>query len=485
MKKALLFILLLLVVLVAVLFINTSRYTTRQIVKPDGQRRTFAVDDTAVQHLSQAVQINTVSYDDTTVVNQAGYDSFFTFLKTTYAPVFATVDDTIINNRSLLLKWPGKNTTAKPVILYAHLDVVPIEETTRSKWTHQPFSGEVSGGFIWGRGTLDDKGAVIGIFEALKKLQATGFVPERTVYFAFGSDEEIGGNKGAAAIAAHLKAQGVHFEFYMDEGGMVSEGMVPNIKRPVALIGTAEKGYITLELTANVKGGHSSHPPKESAIDVITAAVKKLHDNPEDARTVETVDEFLNFVGPEMPSPLKIVFANRWLFNPLILKEYEKSDEGRALLRTTQVTTVMNAGLKENVIPSLVTAKVNYRVLNDETVEQVIDRARKIINDTAVHITPGEVYQPSKNSSSATYGFKLIQQTSADVFPDAIVSPFLMLGSTDSKHFQDITDNTYRFLPVRMNSEILGGIHGIDERVGVKEYMESIAFYETLLRNLK
>lgn len=485
MKKALLILLVLVVALVAVLFINTTRFKSLQIVKPDGQRRTYSIDDSAVQHLSRAIQINTVSYDDTTIVNQAGFDSFFTFLKTTYAPVFAMVNDTIINSRSLLLTWPGKNTTAKPVILYAHLDVVPIEENTRSKWTHNPFGGEVIDGSIWGRGALDDKGSVISIFEALKKLQANGFVPERTVYFAFGSDEEVGGTKGAAAIAAHLQAQGIHFEFYMDEGGMVSEGMVPNIKRPVALIGTAEKGYVTLELTANVKGGHSSHPPKQSAIDVVTAAVKKLHDNPEDARTVETVDEFLNFVGPEMPSPLNLVFANRWLFKPLILKEYEKSDEGRALLRTTQVTTVMNAGLKENVIPSLVSAKVNYRVLNDETVEQVIERARKIIDDTAVHITPGETYQPSKNSSSATYGFKLLQQTSATVFPDAIVSPFLMLGSTDSKHFQQITDNTYRFLPVRMTGEILGTIHGIDERVGVKDYMESIAFYETLLRNLK
>ncbi|HLP19311.1 MAG TPA: peptidase dimerization domain-containing protein, partial [Chitinophagales bacterium] len=203
------------------------------------------------------------------------------------------------------------------------------------------------------------------------------------------------------------------------------------------------------------------------------------------ARTVETVDEFLSFIGPEMPSPLKTVFANRWLFNPLILKEYEKSDEGRALLRTTQVTTVMNAGQKENVIPSLVSAKVNYRILNDETAAQVLERARTIINDTLVKIVPGEVYEPSRNSSSATYGFKLIQQTSAQVFPDAIVAPFLMLGSTDSKHFQQITDNTYRFLPVRMNGDLLGTIHGINERVGVKDYMESIAFYETLLLNLK
>jgi carboxypeptidase PM20D1 len=485
MKKIFLALLLGVIVLVAVLLVKTQAYKSKQLVAANGQRKELAIDDSAVQHLSRAIQINTTSNDDTAVVNQAAFDSFFVFLKSTYAPVFAALEDTIINERSLLLKWQGKNESAKPVILYAHLDVVPIEESTKEKWTHAPFSGQVADGFIWGRGALDDKGSLVSVFEALKKLQARGFVPERTVYFAFGSDEEIGGAKGAAAIAAYLRAQNVSFEFYMDEGGMVSEGIVPNLKRPVALIGTAEKGYVTLELTANVKGGHSSHPPKQSALDVVTTAIKTLHDNQEERRSTETVSEFLSFIGPEMPMPLKAVFANQWLFAPLILNEYEKSDEGRALLRTTEVATIINAGNKENVIPSLVNAKVNYRILNDETSTQVIERAKKLINDTLVKITAGELYEPSRNSSSATYGFKLLQQTSAQVFPDAIVTPFLMLGSTDSKHFQDITENTYRFFPVRMNSDLLGTIHGINERIGAKDYMETISFYETLLTNLK
>ncbi|MBP6730672.1 MAG: M20/M25/M40 family metallo-hydrolase [Chitinophagales bacterium] len=485
MKKILLVLLVALIALVAVLLVKTSAYKSRQIVAADGKRKDLPIDESAVKHLSDAIKIVTISNDDTAVVNQAAFDSFFVFLKTEYAPVFEALEDTVINQRSLLLKWKGKNESVKPVILYAHLDVVPIEESTKDKWTHQPFSGEVVDGIIWGRGALDDKGSLISVFEALKKLQAKGFVPERTVYFAFGSDEEIGGNQGAAVIAAHLKAQNVNFEFYIDEGGMVSEGIVPNLKRPVALIGTAEKGYVTLELSVNVKGGHSSQPPKESAIDILTTAIKNLHDNQEGRRTTETVNEFLAYLGPEMSSPLNIVFANQWLFGPVILNEYEKTASGRALLRTTEVATVINAGNKENVIPNLATAKINYRVLNDETTAQVIERAKKLINDTIVKITPGELTEPSRNSSSATYGFKLLQQTSAQVFPDALVTPFLMLGSTDSKHFQDITENTYRFFPTRMNSDLLGTIHGINERIGVKEYMETISFYETLLTNLK
>ena len=485
MKKILRALLLLVATLFVVIIFKTAGYKSKQIVSVDGKRKNFSIDETAVKHLSDATKINTVSFDDTTVVNQAAFDSFFTFLKTEYAGVFENMEDTIINQRSLLLQWKGKNETEKPIILYAHLDVVPIEETSKDKWTHQPFAGEIADGFIWGRGTLDDKGSLISVFEALKKLQDTGFTPARTIYFAFGSDEEIGGNKGAASIAQFLRAQKIQFEFYMDEGGMVSTDMVPNIKRPVALIGTAEKGYVTLDLSVNLKGGHSSHPAKETALDVLNSAVKKIHDNPEKRRMVETVNEFMDFVGPEMPQPLKIVFANRWLFHPFILNEYEKSAEGSALLRTTSVTTIMNAGIKENVIPSLVSAKINFRILTDETAAKVVERVTRIVDDERVKIKTEEVYEPSRNSSSSTNGFQLLQKTVAQIFPDAVTTPFLMLGSTDSKHFQDLTENTYRFFPVRMSADQVGTIHGIDERIGVKDYMETIAFYELLIQDLK
>ncbi len=485
MKKALLLLLFAMSVLAGILTYKTIKFESRQLVSFNGLRRDYQIDNESVKNLSEAIKINTESHDDTAIINQAAFDSFFVFLKSTYPTVFENLEDTIINQRSLLLTWKGTNESAKPVILYAHLDVVPIEESTKDKWTHEPFSGELSDGFVWGRGALDDKGSLISIFEALKRLNNQKFVPERTLYFAFGSDEEIGGYNGAHAIAEFLRAKRIHFDFYMDEGGMVSEGIVPNVKRPVALIGTAEKGVMTLELSVNVKGGHSSHPPRASALDVLTAAIQKLHDNQEQRRITETVDEFLDFVGPEMPSPLKIVFANKWLFKPLILNEYEKSDEGRALLRTTTVTTVMNAGMKENVIPSQVSAKVNYRILGDETSASVIQRATQLISDTLVKIKAGEIYEASKNSNSSSAGFKIIQRTCAEIFPDAIVTPFLMLGSTDSKHFQDITDNTYRFFPVRMNNDLLGTIHGINERIPMKDYMETIAFYETLLKSVK
>ncbi len=485
MKKFLLFLLVVIVILTGIIVFKTLNFKSRQLVKADGARRTFTVDDNAVKHLSDAIKIETVSFDDTLKSNQQAFDSFFVFLHQQYPAVFEKLEDTVLNNRGLLLKWKGRNEAALPVILYAHLDVVPIEETTKAEWKHQPFSGEVADDYIWGRGALDDKGSLISIFEAVNKLAEKGFVPERTVYLAFGSDEEVGGSRGAASIAEYFRQQKQRFEFYMDEGGMVSQGIVPNINRPVALIGTAEKGYVTLELSVNLPGGHSSRPARETAMDVMVSAVKKLHDNPDKRKISPAVDEFLDFVGPEMKSPFNAVFANRWLFKPLILNEYEKSAEGFALLRTTNVTTVFNAGIKENVIPTLVEAKVNYRILTGETVAQVVEKAGITIGDNRVKIKVGEIYEPSRNSPSTTYGFQLIQQTCAEVFPDAIVTPFLMLGSTDSKHFQDLTENTYRYFPCRFDKELLGTVHGINERIGVKDYMETIAFYETLLTKLK
>lgn len=485
MKKILLGLLVAVIALAVVVVIKAKTFKSKQIVAADGKRKDVAVDDAAIQHLSDAVKIRTISYDDTAMVNQATYDSFFTFLKTTYPLVFEKLGDTIINERSMLLTWNGKNASAKPVIYYAHLDVVPVEENTKGEWKHDAFSGDIADGYVWGRGTLDDKGSVICLMEAANKLLAKGFTPERTVYFAFGSDEEAGGMQGAAKLAEHFKALGTKFEFYIDEGGLVSTGLVPNIERPVALIGTAEKGYITLELSVNMPGGHSSRPPRETAMDVLVAAVKKLHDNPDEHTISEPVSEFLDYVGPEMKSPFNAVFANRWLFKPLIMKEYEKSAEGYALLRTTEVATVFNAGVKENLIPTQVNAKVNYRVLTGQTTKDVIQNAKDIIEDPRVIVTPREVSEPSKHSSSSTYGFQLLQKTSAQVFPDAIVTPFLMIGSTDSKHFQDIAENTYRFLPVRMDKEQVRSIHGINEKVGVKDYMETISFYELMITILK
>ena len=376
MKKLLLLISALLVILIVILAFNTITLKSKQIITGTGVPLQLPVDSNAVQHLSHALQINTVSYGDTIKMTEAQphFDSLIEFLKTTYPLVFSSLEDTIIGHRNILLKWKGTDASLAPAIMYAHMDVVPIEQNTLAQWKHAAFSGDVADGYIWGRGALDDKGSLISIFEALTRCLQKGLKPVRTIYIASGSDEEVGGNTGAEAIAQYCRENKLHFGFYEDEGLMVTQGVVPNMKKDVALIGTAEKGYITVELTVNMPGGHSSKPQKQTALDVLVKAIKKVHDKPFEKMLSPSTDGFIDYLAAEMPGALKVVFANKWLFKGLILSEYEKTDAGNALVRTTGVTTVMNAGLQDNVIPTKVSAKINFRILPGQTCAQVLQK---------------------------------------------------------------------------------------------------------------
>jgi carboxypeptidase PM20D1 len=486
MKKLLLLISVLLV-LIAVLTFNTITLKSKQLITVNGKPLQLPTDSNAVNHLSGAIKFNTVSFSDSLKMAEArpNFDSFIGFLKNTYPLVFKSLEDTIINGRNILLKWKGTDVGLPPAILYAHMDVVPVEQNTLAQWKHPAFSGAVAEGCVWGRGALDDKGSLISILESLTRCLQKGLNPSRTIYLASGSDEEVGGRTGAATIAQYCRDNKLHFGFYLDEGLIVAKGVVPNIKKDVALIGTAEKGYLTIELTVNMPGGHSSKPQKETAIDVLVKAVKAVHDKPFDETAAPSTKEFLDYLAYEMPGMSKLVFANRWLFKGLILSVYSKTAAGNALIRTTGVTTVINAGMQDNVIPAEVSAKINFRILPGQSTDEVIARIKDVIHDSRVQISTLDKVEPSQSTSADSWGFKLLQQTSAEVFPDALVAPSLMLGSTDSKHFADLTDATYRFFPTRLDDEAIGTIHGINERIKIPYFMETIRFYETLLGNLQ
>ena len=485
-KKILLFLLLAIVVLAVVIVFNTIKLKSKQVKVAASEVVKVETDEAAVARLSQAVRYKTISYDEPGLTDYSQFDSLHAFFQSAYPLVHQKLERTLINKYSSLYHWKGKNAGLKPILMYAHLDVVPIEEVNRNQWVVEPFGGEVKDGFIWGRGTLDDKGSALAILEAVERLLKNDFVPERDIYISFGHDEEIGGNEGAGKIAEYLAANKVMAEFHLDEGGLVSHGMVPGVSKDFALIGTAEKGFLTLELTVKMKGGHSSRPPKQSALGTLVTALAKLEAHTFERTASITVNDFIDYVGPEMGMPLKAVFANKWLFKGLILDEYQKSVEGNATVRTTGVPTVLHAGIKENVVPSEASAKVNFRILQGETTADVIKKVKDIIQNDTVKITPfGVVFEPSKNSSPERYGFKLIQNTTAKIFPDACVAPFLLIGSTDSKHFEQVAENAYRYLPVRMDGEELSKIHGVNERIAVSAHMECIAFYETLIKDLK
>lgn len=481
MKKLTLWVVVLVAALAVVLSIKTFLFKSKQLPL-SSEPKIFPVNEQAIQHLSQSIQIATVSYDNG-YRDTAAFLQFLHFLDSTYPRIHRQLDVTTVSTFTRIYRWKGKNSTLKPALLYAHYDVVPVEEVTRHEWKKQPFSGEVSDDYLWGRGAIDDKIGVVAILEATEKLLTEGFVPERDYYFVFGHDEEIGGVSGASAVADFLQKQGVQTAFHLDEGGLVAHGIVPDMSKPVALLGTAEKGYLTLELTARLKGGHSSKPAKETAIQVISAAVHKLHKHPFPKQSAQAVEDFIQYVGPEMPQPLKTVFANSWLFKPIILSEYEKSSEGNAMIRTTGVPTIFQAGIKENLIPGSASVKVNFRILSGQSVESVKKEVERIINDPRIQIRQMEnTFEPSKTTAVNSYAFQLMQLTCHKVFPDAVVSPFLDIGSTDSKHFEKLGGDVIRFLPVRMDNEILGTFHGVNERVKVQDYMQTIAFFENLLR---
>jgi len=390
----------------------------------------------------------------------------------------------VISEFSLLYTWKGKNSALKPVILMAHMDVVPAGES--DSWQKKPFSGENDGTYIWGRGTLDDKSSMISILEAVEKLISENYQPDRTIYFAFGHDEELGGLRGAQVIASKLKERGVTAEFILDEGMLITLGIVPMINKPVALIGTSEKGYLSVKLSVEMSGGHSSTPEKESAIIVLSKSINKMLDKQMKARISGPVKDFVRYIGPEMPFYAKAIFANSWLFKNLILKIYTGTSTGNALVRTTTSPTIIHAGIKDNVIPTKAEAVVNFRILPGETSADVLQHLTRVISDQRVKITSLEGFiEPSPTSPVDVAGFKTISATIRQVFQETIVSPTLMLSSSDSRNFSAISNNIFRFIPQVVASEDIARIHGLNERIKISDFMRSIGFYYQLIKNIE
>src|SRR6266704_6690779 len=311
MKKSLGALLVVVVILAVIVLERTFTFHSRQ-----PQTAPAAVEplDTAAlaQRLAGALRFKTVSYQDSTQFDAREFDGFHRYLRATFPRLYAALKLEKVNGYGLLYEWTGSDPTLPPIILLAHQDVVPVEPGTESRWTEPPFEGRIAGGYVWGRGALDDKGSLIGILEAVEHHVAAGAKPRRTVYLAFGYDEEVGGRRGAVRIAELLASRNVHPELVLDEGGALTTGMVAGISAPVAVIGIAEKGYVTVALTAQAEGGHSSMPPDETAVGILAAGITRLehHQMPRAVRGPTAA--MFDFLGPEMPFGLRLVIANRW-----------------------------------------------------------------------------------------------------------------------------------------------------------------------------
>ena len=477
MKRILLLFLVGILILVAVLLFNTVRFESKQLSIESNPSPEVAAS--SLQHFQEAIKLKTISNSDPSLFDSSQFFGFHRFLKTTYPTVHSRLSHEVVANYSLLYKWEGKDPGLKPIVLMAHQDVVPIEEATKTMWSVDPFAGEVKDNFIWGRGTADDKVNLMSIMEVAEKLLTENYQPQRTIYFAFGHDEELGGT-GAQAIVNLLKSRNVTAEMVLDEGGIVTKEKVPGMAKPVALIGTSEKGYLSLQLTAEKNGGHSSMPETETAIDILAKALIKLREHPFDPGFSPSTEGFLDHIGPEMPFFKKIIFANRWLFKGVIIGIYEKTGSGNAFVRTTSAPTILKAGVKDNVIPTIAQATVNFRLLPGDSSAGVMERVKKVIGDERVSVLPFNNFkgEPTSMTSEESFAYKKTDETVKKTFANTITTPFLMIGGTDSRHFSEISNGIIKFSPI--TDPI--GFHGIDERVSVDSYRSALWFYEQLMR---
>jgi carboxypeptidase PM20D1 len=366
----------------------------------------------------------------------------------------------------------------------AHQDVVPVAPGTEKQWHADPFGGEIRDGFIWGRGAWDDKGNLMAILEAVDSLAAAGFKPRRTLYLAFGHDEENGGAQGAAAIARLLAERGVHCEFALDEGLLITEGIMPGVTAPVALVGIAEKGSMTVRLTATAIAGHSSMPSSRTAIGTLARALAALEASPMPAAIGGVAGEMFDAVVPEMHGFNRVVLSNRWLFGPLVRAQLERAPSTNAVLRTTTAITVIKGGNKENVLPGQAEALVNFRLIPGDSIAAVVDHVHRVVGNERVAI---EVLAPATEASAVAAhdspAYRLLERTIRELFPDVVVAPGLMIGGTDSRHMSAVADDVFRFSPVRARAEDLSRFHGTDERIAVSNYADLIRFYLQLIRN--
>jgi len=437
----------------------------------------------AAERLAGALRFRTVSYQDSARFPEPEFRAFQQYLARTFPRVHAALSRETVGGYSLLYRWAGSDTTLAPVVLMAHQDVVPVEPGTESQWTYPPFEGRIAGGYVWGRGAMDDKVNVVAQLEAVELLLARGARPRRTVYLAYGHDEEVGGSRGAAAIARLLADRGVHPELVIDEGGAVATGMVPGVAAPVALVGVAEKGYLTLELRVAAPGGHSSMPPRQTAVGILAAAIDELEEHPLPGGIRGPTAAMFDFLAPELPFGPRLVLANRWLFGGLLARRLAANPAGNALLRTTTAATMFEAGVKENVLPSSARAVVNFRLLPGDSIAGVVAAVRRVIADPRVEvaIAPGFKTEPSPISPVEGEAFRTVARALRSVVPRAIVVPWLVVGGTDARYYTALTPNVYRVSAVPIGPEDTERVHGTNERVSIEGYAQNVRFYLRLL----
>jgi carboxypeptidase PM20D1 len=432
----------------------------------------------AAMRLAEAIRFRTVSLVEETE-DRAQFTQFHTWLQQRYPAFHTAARREMIGELSLLYTWEGSDPAQPPIILLAHQDVVPVPDDTRQNWQVDPFGGIIRDDAIWGRGAIDDKGSLIALMEAAEHFAAQGRRPNRTIIFAFGHDEELGGDQGAVAMARLLAERNVRAWFVLDEG-MAALDRHPLTGGPAAMIGISERGSGTMRVRAVGQPGHSSMPPRETAVSLVSEAVVRIHDMPID-QGLEGGPALgmMRALAPELSLTNRMAVSNEWLFGPMLRQRMEGNPAARALLGTTIAPTMLEGGSRPNVLPGEATAMINFRIHPRDSAADLLRRARQSVADLE-GVTVDWAEEPreaSRISDAESSSYALIAALSGAILPDAPVAPGLVLAGTDSRHYSEVAENVYRFQPILLTGEDLEMPHGLNERLSVANFERMIRFY--------
>lgn len=467
-----------LLLLILVVVIRALRFNPEHSELPSPEAVSYNAQK-AVSDLSEMIKCKTVSDKNKNNENEAEFLKFKRLLPTLFPKVYEKCTYEEPSDRALLFKWEGKRHDA-PTVLMSHFDVVSVEE---EKWDRPAFSGLIEDGFIWGRGTIDTKGTLNGVLQAAEQLISDGFIPENDIYFAFAGDEEINGH-GARDIIALFKERGIKPGMVVDEGGAVVNNVFPGVKTPCAMIGIAEKGMVNIEYSVSGGGGHASSPAPVTPIGKLSKACVAMEKNPFKFTVPEPTYKLLNTLGRHSSFALKIIFANLWLFSPLLNLITKKSGgELNALMRTTVAFTQMEGSKGMNVIPAEAKMISNHRIIHGETVEDVVSLIEKTVAKSGVKVRKIEGTNPSVVSRTDCEAWERIKRATAETWQGVIVSPYLMVACSDSRHWGELSDKVYRFSAMALSKEERATIHGNNERIPTETAAKIVEFYIRLIKN--
>lgn len=450
-------------------------------------RPATAVDDATAERLAAALRCVTVSYADPEAADTTGDSAEAEFvrlgahLEHSFPRVHAELELEKFGH-SRLYTWRGTDPSRTAAILLAHQDVVPASDPDR--WTHPPFAGVVDEEFIWGRGAIDDKSRVLAILEAVESALAAGLRPRHTIQLAFGHDEEVFGDAGAVRMAARLRERGVRADLLLDEGGVITEGIVNDVRVPVATIMLGEKGYATVRLSVSEAGGHSSMPGRQTAIGRLARAVSRIQDRPMPLRVTPVVTDMLTRLRPHLPAAKRRLLGVAAVAAPVVARIMAATPQTEALVRTTTAPTVIRGGVKANVLPQRAEALINFRILPGDSVDSVLAHCRRIVRDDRVRIElVGMSSEPSPTTGPGPR-FDLIAEITEQVVPGVAVTTGLVPGATDSRHYDDLAETRCNFAPIQLTAADLERIHGNDERLSRVNYARLIDFNRRLVTAL-